>query len=439
MQIKKSIDSIFDEIVSIRRDIHKHPELGQEEFRTQKIIENFLDKEGIVHERIAETGVLGIIHGSKPGKTIALRADIDALPIQEDSDLSFKSIYEGKMHACGHDAHTAILLGAAKVLNHMRETFSGSIKLFFQPAEETIGGAKRMVEAGCMENPKVDHVIGLHVFPRLPAGTIEVKYDKMNASTDSVTIEIQGKSGHGAYPHDSVDAIVISAQVIMALQTLVSRIISPVESVVLSLGIIQGGVKGNVIADHVTIKGTLRTLDETQRKLAKDTIKKIVTNTAQANGGVGNVSFNEGYRALVNDDEIVKVIESTGRKVLGDANVFIAKTPSLGAEDFSFFLEKATGSFYNIGCGNVSKGIIYKGHHPKFAVDEQALKVGMIMQIAVTLELLRRSKTVYSSVNDGKSYPIIRADKVANSKAKHNKPHEFLDYSRRKVGENHDV
>lgn len=388
MHIQESIESIYDEIVTIRRDLHKHPELGQEEFRTQKIIEAFLDKEGIKHERIADTGVLGIIHGNGPGKTIRLRADTDALPIQEETELPFKSIYEGKMHSCGHDAHTAILLGAAKILNDRRDSFSGSVKLFFQPAEETIGGAKRMVEAGCMESPKVDHVIGLHVFPRLPAGTIEVKYDKMNASTDSVKIEIQGKSGHGAYPHDSIDAIVISAQVIMALQTLVSRTISPVESVVLSLGIIQGGVKGNVIADHVTIKGTLRTLDEEQRKLAKQTIEQIVISTAQALGGIGKVSFNEGYRALVNDDEIVKVIENTGRRLLGDSNVFVAKVPSLGAEDFSFFLEKATGAFYNIGCGNEAMGIVYKGHHPKFAVDEQALKIGMLMQVAATLELL---------------------------------------------------
>lgn len=388
MHIQESIESIYDEIVAIRRDLHKHPELGQEEFRTQEIIEAFLDKEGIKHGRIADTGVLGIIHGNGPGKTIGLRADTDALPIQEETELPFKSIHEGKMHACGHDAHTAILLGAAKILNDRRDTFSGSVKLFFQPAEETIGGAKRMVEAGCMENPKVDHVIGLHVFPRLPAGTIEVKYDKMNASTDSVKIEIHGKSGHGAYPHDSIDAIVISAQVIMALQTLVSRTISPVESVVLSLGIIQGGVKGNVIADHVTIKGTLRTLDEEQRKLAKQTIEQIVISTAQALGGIGKVSFNEGYRALVNDDEIVRVIENTGRRLLGDSNVFVAKVPSLGAEDFSFFLEKATGAFYNIGCGNEAMGIVYKGHHPKFAVDEQALKIGMLMQVAATLELL---------------------------------------------------
>lgn len=389
MTILESIDAIFEEIVSIRRDIHMHPELGQEEFRTQQIVETFLKREGISYERIANTGVLGIIRGRAPGKTVGLRADMDALPIQEETNFPFKSIYEGKMHACGHDAHTAILLGTAKLLNDRRDSFNGTIKLFFQPAEETIGGAKRMVEAGCMENPKVDHVIGLHVFPRLPAGTIEVKYDKMNASTDSVKIDIQGKSGHGAYPHDSIDAIVIAAQVIVALQTLVSRTISPVESVVLSLGTIQGGVKGNVIADHVHIRGTLRTLDENQRLLAKQTIRQIVEGTATALGGTGKVSFNEGYRALVNDDEIVKIVEETGRTLLGDANVFVAKTPSLGAEDFSFFLEKATGAFYNIGCGNEAEGLTYKGHHPKFAVDERALKTGMQMQVEVALRLLR--------------------------------------------------
>lgn len=389
MDFREEIEGIYTEIVKIRRDIHAHPELGQEEFRTQKIVEDFLTKEGIEFTRIADTGVMGIIRGNCEGKTVAIRADMDALPIHELTDLSFKSKYDGKMHACGHDAHTSILLGVSKVLNRHRHEFAGNIKLFFQPAEETIGGAKRMVEEGCMDNPKVDHVIGLHVFPRLESGMIELKYDKMNASTDSVRIEIEGKAGHGAYPHDSIDAIVISAQVITTLQTLVSRTISPVESVVLSLGTIEGGVKGNVIADHVSLKGTLRTLDEDIRKLSKQTIEQIVVRTCEAMGGRGTVSFNEGYRALVNDDSVVRVIEDTARRCLGSDKVSIAKTPSLGAEDFSFFLEKAPGAFYNIGCGNEKEGIVYKGHHPKFAIDESCLKVGILMQVESALALLK--------------------------------------------------
>lgn len=389
MNLKEEIEAIYTDIVQIRRDIHAHPELGQEEFRTQKIVEDFLTQEGIEFARIAETGVLGLIKGNGEGKTVAIRADMDALPIHELTDFSFRSQYDGKMHACGHDAHTAILLGVSKILNSHRHEFKGNIKLFFQPAEETIGGAKRMVAEGCMDNPKVDHVIGLHVFPRLESGMIELKYDKMNASTDSVRIEIEGKAGHGAYPHDAVDAIVISAQVINALQTLVSRTISPVESVVLSLGTIEGGVKGNVIADHVSLKGTLRTLDEDVRKLSKQTIEQIVVKTCEAMGGRGTVLFNEGYRALVNDDSVVRVIEDTARRCLGSDKVNIAKTPSLGAEDFSFFLEKAPGAFYNIGCGNEKEGIVYKGHHPKFAIDETCLKVGILVQVESALALLR--------------------------------------------------
>lgn len=393
MNFKEEIEAIYTEIVQIRRDLHAHPELGQEEFRTQKMIETFLTMEGIANTRIADTGVMGLIRGNGDGKTVAIRADIDALPIHELSDLSFKSQYEGKMHACGHDAHTAILLGTSKILNKYRNEFAGNIKLFFQPAEETIGGAKRMVLEGCMDNPKVDHVIGLHVFPIMESGMVELKYGKMNASTDSVRIEIEGKAGHGAYPHDSIDAIVISAQVIIALQTLVSRTISPVESAVLSLGTIAGGVKGNVIADHVSLKGTLRTLDENIRKLSKQTIEQIVVKTCEALGGKGTVSFEEGYRALINDDSVVSVIEETAKRCLGKDKVIIAKNPSLGAEDFSFFLEKATGAFYNIGCGNEKEGIVYKGHHPKFAIDESCLKVGMLTQVESALALL-------SSLND---------------------------------------
>lgn len=385
MNISKHILDVFEDIRGLRRDIHQHPELGTQEYRTQGLIQSYLKAQGIAFETIADTGVMGIIRGKQPGKTVALRADIDALPIQEEVELPFKSCVPGVMHACGHDVHTAILLGAANVLNHMKEEFSGTIKLFFQPAEETIGGAKRMVEQGCMDNPKVDAVIGLHVFPRLETGYVEVKYGKMNASTDSVLVEIFGKSGHGAYPHDGIDALLIAAHVVTGLQTLVSRTISPVESVVLTLGTIEGGVKGNVIADYVKMKGTLRTLDENQRALAKETIERIVKHTSLAFGGRGNVHFEPGYRALINDESVLKVVESIAREHF---KVVVADEPSLGAEDFSFFLEKSPGAFYNIGCGNIDLGYVYKGHHPKFAVDEECLKVGIELQVRSALALL---------------------------------------------------
>ncbi len=391
-KMEKDIEDSYDEVRDIFRKIHRNPELGQEEYQTQALIIENLKTWKIPYKVIAETGVIGIIEGTKPRvcpkKVVALRADIDALPIQEDTSLAYASKNLGIMHACGHDAHTAILLGVGKVLSKNKEDLSGSVKLLFQPAEETIGGAKRMVEEGCMENPRVDYVLGLHVFPRLETGTVELTYGTMNASTDVVEIVVEGKSGHGAYPHDSLDAIVASAHVITALQTIVSRTISPIESVVLSLGLIEGGVKHNVIADRVVIKGSLRTLDEKQRRLVKERAKEIVEHTCKALGTQGRINFHEGYNALVNDNHVVSQLEESFKEVLGNENILIARNPSLGAEDFSFFLDKAKGAFYNLGCGNEKLGIIYKGHHPKFVVDEPSLGVGMRLQIKATLDFL---------------------------------------------------
>jgi len=389
MDVKKRVDEIFDEIVEIRRDIHKHPELGMEETRTSKIIKEFLDKYNIDNYSCAGTGVVGIIRGKNPGKTIGLRADIDALPIQEETDLEFKSVYDGKMHACGHDAHTSILLGVGKIFKEMEDKLKGNIKLFFQPAEETVGGALPMIKEGCMREPDVDYVIGLHVFPSLETGYVEMKYDKMNASTDEFNIIINGQAGHGAYPHNSKDAIVISAHVITGLQTMISRIISPLDSVVLTIGTIKGGSGGNIIADKVEMTGTLRTLEEEQRKKAKEKITKIVKNVSEAYDGIGEVEFIEGYKALVNNDQVVKLVEKKAKKILGKDKVIIGKEPSMGAEDFSYFADEAMGAFFSLGCGNKEKGIVYNGHHPKFQIDEDCLKIGMHLQVENALELLK--------------------------------------------------
>ncbi len=389
MDVKKRVEEIFDEIVEIRRDIHKHPELGLEEKRTSKLIKEFLNKYNIENYSCAGTGVVGIIKGKKSGKTIGVRADMDALPIQEDTDLEFKSVYEGKMHACGHDAHTSILLGVGKILKEMEKELEGNVKLFFQPAEETVGGALPMIEEGCMKNPNVDYVIGLHVFTNLETGCIEVKYDKMNASTDEFIVRVKGQSGHGAYPHKSTDAIVISGHVITGLQTIISRNISPLDSVVFSIGTIKGGTGGNIIADKVEMTGTLRTLDEKQRKKAKKKISQIVKNVCKAYGGIGEVEFIEGYKALINNDDVVKIVENKAKEILGPDKVKVAKNPSMGAEDFSYFADEAKGAFFSLGCGNKEKNINYNVHHPKFQIEEECLKVGILIQIENTLELLK--------------------------------------------------
>ncbi|WP_326907611.1 M20 metallopeptidase family protein [Sedimentibacter sp. MB31-C6] len=389
MDVKMRVNDIFDELVKIRRDFHKNPELGQKEFRTQSKIQEYLNDWGIENYVCADTGVVGIIRGKQKGITVGLRADIDALPINEKNNQSYCSINHGVMHACGHDAHATILLGIGKIIKEMEDSLKGNIKLFFQPAEESVGGGERMVQAGCMLNPKVDYVLGLHVMPYIDVGKVELKYGKLNASTDSVSIKLKGKSAHGAYPDLGTDAIIIAGHVITSLQTIVSRNISPLNSVVLSLGKITGGIKSNVIADEVMINGTLRALDNETRSYVKERISDIVVNTAKSFGGVGTVEFYDGYEALINNDEVVDVIKENAEKFLGSENIVYKEYPSLGAEDFSYFSDIAKGAFFHLGCGNAKKGITAPIHTNNFDIDEECLKVGVFLQVQNILSLLK--------------------------------------------------
>jgi len=390
--LKEMTRQIMPWLIEIRRDFHMHPELGRNEFRTQEKIMQYLNEMGIEHYKIAGTGLVGMIEGKEGGNVVALRADIDALPMQEKNEVSYKSQNDGVMHACGHDAHTTILLGAAKILNGMRKQFCGKVKLFFQPDEEGSGGAEVMVKEGCMDNPTVDYVLGLHVMGYLQTGQIEIRYGKLNASADSVKIIVRGKSAHGAYPEKGVDAIVAAAHIITALQTLVSRNISPLNPVALSFGKISGGTAGNALAEEVAIGGTLRTLDPETRLYCKNRLEEIAEKTAAALGACVDVRVYFGYKALINNDEIVKVIEQTGAEILGKENVVYKEFPSLGAEDFSYFLDKAKGAFYHLGCGNKSKNITAMIHNSSFDIDEDCLGVGVQMQAANALKLLSRKK-----------------------------------------------
>ncbi|KUO72614.1 MAG: peptidase M20 [Clostridia bacterium BRH_c25] len=391
MDIKKRSEEIFEKLVAIRRDLHMNPELSGKEIRTSKKISEYLDIWGIEHiDGVADTGVIAIIRGKKEGRTVAARADIDALPITEASDRYYKSRNEGIMHACGHDVHAAILLGVARMFKEMEKELAGNVKLIFQPAEEAVGGAQRMVKDGCMANPDVDYVIGLHVMPYLDAGQVELKYGKLNAASGEFSITIKGKSGHGAYPDTTIDAIVIAGNVITALQTLVSRNISPLDSVVLTIGKINGGTKNNIIADEVVMSGTLRTLDADTRKHAKAIIERIVENTAKTYGGEGTVEYTDGYEALINDDEIIDVIRETAERVLGKDKVQFKEFSSMGAEDFSYYIEEAKGAFYHLGCGNQAKGITASLHNKNFDVDENCIKTGVQLQTECILALLRK-------------------------------------------------
>lgn len=391
MDIQKRVNEIYNELVNIRRELHMHPELSENEYETMNRICSYLDKWGIEYKKsVANTGVVAIIRGREGGRTVAARADIDALPVVELNDLAFKSKNEGIMHACGHDIHTAIHLGVARLFKEMENEFQGNVKIFFQPAEETIGGAKRMIEEGVLKNPDVDYILSLHVMPSLDVGEIEIKYGKLNAATNEFTIRITGKSAHAAYPEQSVDSIVVAGHVIVALQTLVSRNISPLDSVVLTLGKIDGGTTNNVISGEVTISGTLRTLDEDTRSYAKQRVKEIVENTAKAYGASATVEFEEGYPALINNDEVVDELKESAESILGREKVRLKEYPSMGADDFSFFCQNTKGAYYNLGCGNKDRGWIWPLHSGKFIADEESIRVGVILQMVTLLKLLRK-------------------------------------------------
>ncbi|EQB87020.1 amidohydrolase [Clostridium punense] len=389
--LRNEIINMKDWLVSIRRDLHMYPELGLEENRTSTMIKKYLDDMNIEYETYeGQTSVVGIIRGRFPGKTIAIRADMDALPILEKNDVVYKSKNHGVMHACGHDAHTTILLGAGKILSSIKQELHGNIKLLFQPAEETVGGADRMVKAGCMENPKVDYVIGLHVMPNHPCGIIETKYGPLNGASDGISIAIKGRQAHGAYPDLGVDAIAIAGQVITALQNIVSRNVSPLDSAVLTLGTIKGGVKGNVIADEVHITGTLRTISPNTRIRVKERIKAIVKNVAESFGGEGKVEIEEGYAALINSEEVVEEIINTIKENFGEEALVIKEMPSLGVEDFSYFIDAAKGAFYHLGCGNAEKNITAPLHNECFDIDEDCLPLGVLTHTLIALRLLEK-------------------------------------------------
>ncbi|SET63766.1 amidohydrolase [Natronincola peptidivorans] len=387
--ILKEAEAIKNWLCTVRRDFHQNPELGMEEFRTQEKITTYLQEMGIeVITGIANTAVVAMIRGKYPGKTVALRGDMDALPIADRKKVSYRSKIEGKMHACGHDAHMTILLGAAKLLKGMEDRIHGTVKLLFQPAEETIGGAKPMIEAGVMENPKVDVVLGLHVTPEIPVGEIGIKYGQMNASSDTIKIVIHGESTHGAYPHGGIDAIVAAGQVIMAAQTITSRNIDPRKSAVVTIGTITGGTQGNIIANKVEMVGTVRSLDPDTRRTVLHRLTEIVEQVTKGLGATGEFIREEGYPALINHDNIVDIVGENGRQLLGENKVKIIKDPSLGVEDFGYFLEESEGAFYRLGCRNQKKGIIHYGHSDLFDIDEDCLSIGVALQVKNALTIL---------------------------------------------------
>ena len=365
-------------MIKTRRALHRHPELSYREEWTSDFVSGELKRWGIEVQRgVGGTGVVGVLKGGKRGKVIALRADMDALPVQELSDIEFRSEVDGVMHACGHDTHMAMLLGAARLLSDHKRELCGTVKFLFQPAEEHggRGGALPMIEAGVMKEPKVDYVFGLHISNNQRAGEFGVKGGAVMAAPDTFRVTILGKGGHGSAPQETVDPVYIAAHVILALQGISSRMIDPVRPFVITVGSVHSGTKENIIPDLALLQGTIRTLDEATRSLAKRKVKEVVTGVCRSFGADAKVEFEEdAYPVTIND---LKVTERVSRILKTIPGATVKEMDAiLGGEDFSRFLQKAPGTFYFLGTKNDAKGCIYPNHSAKFKVDEDVLKLG---------------------------------------------------------------
>ncbi len=378
-KVKHLANELYDEVVHVRRHLHSYPELSFEEYETSKYVQRKLSEYGVDFTNgIAGTGVVALVKGRNAGsKTIALRADMDALPIQEANDVPYRSKHPGKMHACGHDVHTASLLGACKILHDLRGEFEGTIKFIFQPGEErTPGGASLMIREGVLENPAPAGIIGQHVYNLLPAGTVGFRPGMMMASCDEIDLYIRGKGGHGAVPQLSVDPVAISAQIVTALQQLVSRNADPTVPSVLTFGRIQSqGGAYNVIPDEVHLQGTFRTFSEYWRYQAHEKIKRMAESIAAAMGAVAQVDITVGYPFLINNEELTERCRQAAVEYLGPDHV--QEIPMrLTAEDFSYYTHHTHGCFYRLGIANSERGIESPVHTPTFDIDEEALKTG---------------------------------------------------------------
>lgn len=381
-EIIDKVNDLNDWIINIRRDIHETPELAMEEYITKEKIKKYLDEIGIEYKEYeTHRGLMAHIIKDKSYKTIGIRADIDALPINEKNNKKYKSKHEGIMHACGHDAHTAILIGACKVLYDMRDELNVNVKFFFQAAEENFGGAKYLVKDKCLENPNVDYMFGLHVQANIETGFIECKSGTLNASSNSIKIRVKGKRAHGAYPENGVDALVCAAQIITSLQSIVSRNISPQNMAVITLGKIFGGEAQNVICEIIEIDGTIRSLNDESKKLIIDRLVTIVENTAKAYECEGSVKIEDGYPPVINDKELVDIIEFNTQKLLNKEAYINKEYSSMGAEDFSFYTKNCKGVFFHLGCGNKDKGINSLLHTDTFDIDEECLAIGTAMHV----------------------------------------------------------
>ncbi|OLO37023.1 N-acyl-L-amino acid amidohydrolase [Alkalihalophilus pseudofirmus] len=388
--ILQQIEEVYHDVLEWRRYLHKHPELSFQEYETSQYVYDLLQEfGGFELERPTKTSVVARLKGEQPGKVVALRADMDALPIQEMTELPFSSTNDGIMHACAHDGHTAMLLGAAKVLKNSRHLIHGEIVFIFQHAEELPpGGAQEMVAAGVLDG--VDQVIGIHLMSVIPYGTIGIRQGAITSASDVFEIKIQGKGGHASTPELTVDPVAIGAQMVTALNHIVSRTVAPLNSAVVSVTKFQGGTSAlNVIPDSVAIGGSVRVLDEETRELIKNRISEIADGLAKANGAEAKIEYTYGYNPVKNDPKITECLSAMIKEHFKDKRLEEID-PMLGGEDFSAFSDEKPGCYVMVGAGNEQKGIVYPHHHPKFDIDEDALKDGVKFHVLTALTLTKK-------------------------------------------------
>ncbi|EDZ93059.1 amidohydrolase [Limnospira maxima CS-328] len=379
-KIRPAIQALQPQLVKWRRHIHQYPELAFQEKLTAKFIAEKLEEWGINHQtQIAETGIVAIIEGHQPGPVLAIRADFDALPIQEQNEVSYKSCHDGIMHACGHDGHTAIALGTAYYLSQHRQDLCGTIKVIFQPAEEGPGGALPMIEAGVLKNPDVEAILGLHLWNNLPLGTVGVRAGALMAAVDIFECRILGKGGHGGMPHQTIDAILLGSQIVNNLQTIVARNVDPLESAVVTVGSFHAGDAHNVIADQATIKGTVRYFNPQFNEYFSNRIESIVAGICQSHGARYELNYQHNYPPVINDPSLANLVRSVAECVVETPAGIVPKCQTMGGEDMSFFLQEVPGCYFFMGSANSDRNLAYPHHHPRFDFDETALSMGVEM------------------------------------------------------------
>ena len=377
-QIRPDIKALQPQLVDWRRQFHQYPELAFKEEMTAEFVSRSLTKLGIDHQTgVAKTGIVATIEGSGSGPVLAIRADMDALPIQEQNEVSYRSRHDGVMHACGHDGHTAIALGTTQYLVQHRSDFRGTVKFIFQPAEESLGGAKPMIEAGALRNPDVESIVGLHLWNNLPLGQVGVRSGPLMAAVESFHCEIRGKGGHGAMPHQTIDSVLVSAQIVNTLQTIVARNVNPIDAAVVTVGQLHAGTALNIIADSAQFSGTVRYFNPELAGYFAQRVEQIIAGICQGHGARYEIDYYRLYPPVINDIAMTDLVRSVALEVVETPLGVVPDCQTMGGEDMSFFLEKVPGCYFFLGAANASEGLAYPHHHPRFNFDEAALGMGV--------------------------------------------------------------